>query len=140
MLTELGIDTVPDSGVINVPVFQGGPVESARGFILHSADYNLPGMTLDVVAANGFTACLTTSRDILSDMAQGRGPRHFRVALGYAGWGEGQLETELARNDWLVAPVSHELLFATDPANLWEQSLSSLGVAPEHLSATAGTA
>ncbi len=141
MLAELEIEAASESeDIADAQVYQGGPVEGGRGFILHSRDYHLSGMTLDVTAPNGLTVSLTTSRDILTDMAQGRGPQQFRVALGYSGWGEGQLESELSRNDWLVAPATHELLFATPPAALWEQALAVLGVAPEHLSATAGTA
>ena len=133
LLTQLdiepaGADTAP-------PVHFGGPVESGRGFVLHSADY-LQDSSIEV---DGDTA-LTATVDILRDVAAGRGPKQSLLAIGYAGWGPGQLESEIHENAWLHAPVSSELVFGGDDETKWDRALKSLGIDVSLLSATAGRA
>jgi putative transcriptional regulator len=101
----------------------GGPVDFNHGFVLHSADY-LGSSTQ--VYRNGIA--LTASLDIVRAVAEGRGPKRSLFLSGYAGWGAGQLEHEIARGDWLVAPADPELLFSADPGSVWEQALRSAGL------------
>ena len=114
----------------------GGPVETARGFVLHSAEYRSRLHTLGVGDDFGMTA----TQDILEDMAEGAGPDKALVALGYAGWGPGQLEGELAQNGWLTHPATPELVFDVPALGKWAQSLELMGVDPAVLSVAAGTA
>ncbi len=130
------LDISPSAVMTGVPVHMGGPVEHGRGFVLHSAEYTESEATLQVGAEFGMTATL----DILEDIAQGRGPARTLMALGYAGWGPGQLEGEIARNAWLTAQASSEIVFDTPAASKWERALGSLGVDPLTLSAAAGRA
>jgi putative transcriptional regulator len=111
------------------PVRFGGPVETGRGFVLHSSDYHAEDATLRVDDATSMTATL----DILHAMAEQRGPARAMVALGYAGWGAGQLEDELQHNGWLSCTADPELLFGTDNATKWERALAKIGVDPSHL-------
>ena len=104
-MAQLGIAPVPPR--LTTPVQFGGPVEMGRGFVLHSADYAAEGATLVVDDAFAMTGTL----DILRDMAAGGGPRSALLALGYAGWGPGQLEAELARNDWLTAEAHPRIVW-----------------------------
>lgn len=117
-------------------VFFGGPVETSRGFVLHSDDYTSKLQSLQV--ANGFA--MTATQDILEDMAQSRGPHQALFALGYAGWGPGQLESELAQNGWLTAKADPALVFDLPAAEKWEAALGVLGIDPLLLSASAGRA
>ncbi len=117
-------------------VHYGGPVEPGRGFVLHSADYSSAISTLEVDERFGMTATL----DILEELAEGRGPRDAIMALGYAGWGPGQLEDEILANGWLTCEASAELVFATPDATKWEAALKTLGVDALTLSAAAGRA
>lgn len=134
LLAQLEISpSVPVSGV---PVHMGGPVEHGRGFVLHSADYRTSDATLWVDDRFGMTATL----DILEDIAHGKGPADTLMALGYAGWGPGQLEGEIARNAWLTCPSSREILFDTATDDRWERALAVLGIDPLTLSAAAGRA
>ena len=130
------LDITPSVAVTGVPVHIGGPVEHGRGFVLHSSEYTESEATLRVGAEFGMTATL----DILEDIAQGRGPARTLMALGYAGWGPGQLEGEIARNAWLTAQASSEIVFDTPVASKWEKALGSLGIDPLMLSAAAGRA
>ena len=130
------LDIAPTASVVGVPVLMGGPVEHGRGFVLHSAEYTESEATLQVGADFGMTATL----DILEDIAQGRGPTRTLMALGYAGWGPGQLEGEIARNAWLTAQASSEIVFDTAPGDKWARALSTLGIDPLTLSAAAGRA
>lgn len=146
MLRELNI---PDGRAAGDPilagqkVFRGGPVQIDRGFVLHTLDYLLEDATLPLSPSEGEegdAVGLTASRDILVALSQGAGPKHSLIALGYAGWGPGQLETEISRNAWIVAPATHDLLFSGDTDQLWTRALGTLGVDPGHLSGFAGTA
>lgn len=103
----------------SVQVFAGGPVQPELGFVVHSADYRR-AETLDV---DGRVA-MTASREILRDIGHNRGPEKSLFALGYAGWGPGQLEGELARHDWFTTPEEPKLIFDNDRGNLWEDAMA----------------
>ncbi|WP_299691476.1 YqgE/AlgH family protein [uncultured Tateyamaria sp.] len=114
----------------------GGPVEVQRGFVLHGADYRSRLQSLDVTDAFAMTATL----DVLEDMAIGQGPEPALAMLGYAGWGPGQLEAEIARNDWLTAESDPALVFDTDDDEKWLAAVRSVGIDPLGLSGEAGRA
>lgn len=133
LLEQLSIE---GEGGANEPVFFGGPVENSRGFVLHSTDYNQDDTTLSIDAQFGMTATL----DILQAMAVGQGPDQSIVALGYAGWGPGQLEEEIAQNGWLVADAPFDLVFSEDHSGKWIAAIETLGINPIMLSAEGGTA
>ncbi|KHA53529.1 putative transcriptional regulator [Sulfitobacter geojensis] len=114
----------------------GGPVETGRGFVLHSDEYRSALHTLRVEGGFGMTATL----DVLEDIAKGEGPDKALLMLGYAGWGPGQLESEIAQNGWLTADATPEIVFDLPDADKWEAALGSLGIDPLVLSATAGRA
>ncbi len=152
MLHELGISPGLAGGDLSLSaqkIFRGGPVQNDRGFVLHSLDYQLEDITLnlgppyfttpEMPLEPSDTVGLTATRDILVDLSKGTGPQHSLIALGYAGWGPGQLESELSHNAWLVAPATQDLIFG-DPDLLWARALEKLGVQPGHLSSAAGTA
>jgi putative transcriptional regulator len=120
----------------DIRVHFGGPVEHGRGFVLHSADYGGSNATLKVDDDFGMTATV----DILEAISQGAGPHSSLLALGYAGWGPGQLENEIRHNGWLSCDASPDLVFSTDDARKWERALKTLGVDPLVLSASAGRA
>lgn len=120
----------------DMPVHFGGPVEGARGFVLHTSDYASKLQSLSV--ADGF--CMTATLDILEDIATGEGPERALMMLGYAGWGPGQLESEISMNGWLTADADGKLVYETDDSEKWEAALKSLGVDPLTLSASAGRA
>ncbi|SFR14950.1 YqgE/AlgH family protein [Poseidonocella sedimentorum] len=119
-----------------LPVHFGGPVEHARGFVLHSDDYISNISTLEMGQGFGMTATL----DILEDIAHDRGPKQQIMALGYAGWGPGQLESEITQNGWLTCPAERELVFDLPDTAKWDAALKSLGVDALALSGTAGHA
>jgi putative transcriptional regulator len=123
LLTEAGAKAAgktEDSTVEGkIPVFLGGPVQPEYGFIVHSAEYSRPE-TLHVDDALAMTA----SKDILRDIGHHRGPQKYLFALGYAGWGAGQLEGELARRDWFTAPADPELVFDAERSQVWERALA----------------
>ncbi|MCH2094824.1 MAG: YqgE/AlgH family protein [Rhodobacteraceae bacterium] len=125
-----------DDGQDARPVYYGGPVEQSRGFVLHGADYEGGGESLQVTQDFRMTATI----DILRDIRSGVGPARFLLALGYAGWGPGQLEAEFAQNGWLVCAGSHELVFKTPDSEKWGAALKSLGVSPMALSSEGGRA
>lgn len=108
------------------PVHYGGPVETGRGFVLHSADYQSDEATLDVDGVVSMTATL----DVLHDIAKGLGPNSAIIALGYAGWAPGQLEHELQANGWLTCEPDEDLLFGDENDGKWDRALSKLGVDP----------
>jgi putative transcriptional regulator len=134
VLSQMQVESTQTT-VNNIVVFNGGPVQRDRGFILHSPSNDWE-MTLKVNDEYG----LTTSRDILDAIAQGRGPQDCLVALGYAGWGAGQLEQELAENAWLNSPASSEIIFRLPPERRWQAAFSSLGVRLDQLSSQIGHA
>jgi putative transcriptional regulator len=133
LLDQLSIKTGPRTQQIRVHF--GGPVESGRGFVLHSDDYVREGTML---VDSGFA--LTATTDILRAIADGEGPRSSILALGYAGWGPGQLDSEFAANGWLHVPADPELVFGNDLEHKWLLALNKLGVTPSGLSSQAGHA
>jgi putative transcriptional regulator len=120
----------------NSPIHVGGPVDHGRGFVLHSPEYEGNESTLPVDDQFGMTATL----DILEDIALGQGPKKVLLALGYSGWGPGQLESEILSNGWLTADATPELVFDEPVESKWERALATLGVDPLTLSASAGHA
>lgn len=121
---------------LDVRVYFGGPVEHGRGFVLHSSDYAMEEQTLKVDQQFGMTATL----DILQDMARGDGPDRQILALGYSGWGPGQLEGELHQNGWLTCDASPDIVFQKNNDDKWRLALNSMGIDPLLLSAEAGRA
>ena len=113
----------------------GGPVESARGFVLHSLDYRREA-TMPIDSKIGITANV----DILQAMAEGIGPHHALLALGYAGWGAGQLESEIQANGWLTVPADETIIFSPSIETKWDQALAKIGVSPMMLSGDVGHA
>jgi putative transcriptional regulator len=134
LLEQLSI--TPSPGLGPRQVHFGGPVEMGRGFVLHSPDYMSGLTTLQVNEAFAMTGTL----DVLETIARGDGPAHWMAMLGYAGWGPGQLEEELAENGWLVCDATPELVFETADASKWEAALNSMGVSAHLLSAEGGRA
>lgn len=134
LLSQLQIECEPEREA--EPVHFGGPVETGRGFVLHSTDWTMPEATLDVDGV----ICMTATVDVLKAIAAGAGPRRSMIALGYAGWGEGQLEGELRDNGWLTCDGDEEIIFGDDDASKWTAALAKLGIDPMMLSASGGTA
>lgn len=134
LLGRLKIDQLVGSR--SPAIYIGGPVEHARGFVLHSSDYRTEESTLEVNADIGMTATV----EVLEDIARGIGPQSALLALGYSGWGPGQLEDEIAANGWLIAEADGPLIFGRDYAGKWEAALATLGVDPLTLSAASGRA
>jgi putative transcriptional regulator len=120
----------------DIRVHFGGPVERGRGFVLHSPDYSGGQATTTVAGTYGMTGTL----DVLEALAKGAGPRQALLALGYCGWGPGQLETEIGRNDWLTGEPSDTLIFGEEDPRKWGNALQSIGINPVSLSPTAGRA
>ncbi len=119
-----------------IEIHFGGPVEHGRGFVLHSKDYIAEDSTLEVNDEFGMTATL----DILEDISQGNGPDACLLALGYAGWGPGQLEDEIRANGWLICDADSTLIFASNNQDKWHEAIESIGIDPRLLSATGGSA
>lgn len=134
LLEQLELNPSDEARQIRVHV--GGPVEHGRGFVLHSPDYKSKEATLQVDDDFGMTATL----DILEDISNGEGPQNCLLALGYAGWGPGQLEDEIQANGWLTCAASHDLVFGEGDGEKWTAALASLGISPSFLSASGGTA
>lgn len=137
------LDIVPEREAIflpkdvgSVPVIKGGPMETGRGFVLHSTDYHADSSTLTVDDGISLTATL----DILRAIAKGEGPNRAILALGYAGWGAGQLESELQGNGWLNCPADEAIVFDDDLDTKYERALRKIGVDPAMLSAQPGHA
>jgi putative transcriptional regulator len=128
------IQLPPRAGVIKV--LKGGPVETGRGFVLHSADFFIENSTLPI--DDGI--CLTATLDILKAIARGKGPQSAVLALGYAGWAPGQLESEIQENGWLHCPADSELIFGPDIDGKYGKALRKIGIDPGKLSSQAGHA
>lgn len=134
LLEQLGIEgeaSTPDRAVL-----VGGPVERDRGFVLHSTDFASDDSTLPISDTIGLTA----TKDALEAIASPKPPRLSLLALGYSGWGAGQLEEELAHNAWFVADLDEDLIFAESAETKWERALDLLGVDLERLSSLSGNA
>lgn len=133
LLENLGIEAPPGTGVL--PVYFGGPVHPEQGFVLHR-----PLGRWQSTLATGDGLAITTSRDILEAMARGQGPAETLIALGYAGWGPGQLERELAENAWLSCPADADVIFRLPAAERWAAAAALLGVDLRLLCGDAGHA
>jgi putative transcriptional regulator len=120
----------------NIPLVFGGPVEKQRGFVLHSNDYG----DAQYCKALPHGLALSATKNVITDLAQGQGPRNAIVAMGFAGWADGQLESEIARNDWLIVDADPALIFSVDHDDKWELALKQSGIDPRLLSTTAGHA
>ncbi len=129
------LDLAPVPPVRNIRLIEGGPVEHGRGFVLHSADWTGEG-SLKVNAR----VALTASLDVLKAIAEGGGPKDSVLALGYAGWGPGQLDDEMQQNAWLSVPGVEALVFDEDDDTKWRRALASMKIDPLLLSGTAGRA
>ncbi|MEM9583282.1 MAG: YqgE/AlgH family protein [Pseudomonadota bacterium] len=134
LLKQLGIEAPPSMRSIRIHV--GGPVEFGRGFVLHSSDYNQNDTTMQV----GDSFAMTATLDILEDIAMGDGPSEALLAMGYAGWGPGQLEDEIVRNGWLIGDASKALVFGGEDDSKWQNALEKMGINPLLLSAEGGRA
>lgn len=134
LLGQLNIET-PNTDCSQIPVLEGGPVASDRGFILHTNDQHFESSL-----ALGNSLMLTTAKEVLEAIATGNGPRDYLVALGYAGWGEGQLENEMQQNSWLNCKADAEVLFATPFAERVGAAARSLGIDFNLISGHAGHA
>jgi putative transcriptional regulator len=137
------LDIVPSGEPIRLPtraegvrVLRGGPVETGRGFVLHSADYGGADSTVKIAD----NVCLTATIDILRAIARGSGPAQAVLALGYAGWGSGQLESEILANGWLTCPADPDIIFDADDARKYDRALATLGLNLGTLSSEAGHA
>ncbi|MBT9505392.1 YqgE/AlgH family protein [Rhodoferax sp.] len=128
----------------DAPVFQGGPVQTERGFVLHEPIFALADKPAESVYASTMTIPggleMTTSKDVLEALSTGAGPRKVLVTLGYAAWGEGQLESELSENSWLTVAASNSVIFDTPVAQRYDQALLLLGLESWMLSPDAGHA
>lgn len=140
LLVQLGI--VDENSAIRLPpqtrdfvVRNGGPVDRSRGFVLHTDDYRV-----DSSLPVSEDICLTATVDILRAISKGRGPRQALMALGYSGWGAGQLEREIVENGWLTCPATSELLFDADIDRKYDRVLASIGIDATRLSHFAGHA
>lgn len=129
---KIDVSAAPPTG----PVHFGGPVETGRGFVLHSVDYDGGEGTLQVEDGIAMTATI----GVLNDIARGAGPARSLFALGYSGWGPGQLESELVQNGWLTVDASSDIIFQSDNTTKWTAALALLGVDALSLSADGGRA
>lgn len=139
LLRRLGIDQDREDlagELISMPVHTGGPVETGRGFVLHTSDYFTSDSTLKIESE----ICLTATVEILKAIASGSGPDRALLALGYAGWGAGQLESEIQANGWLNCPSDVDLVFDPDLEGKYTRALAKIGVDPCHLVGDAGHA
>jgi putative transcriptional regulator len=137
------LDVIPAEDMIELPkqagklsILKGGPVETERGFVLHSSDFFIENSTLPI--DDGI--CLTATLDILKAIARGNGPQSAVLALGYAGWAPGQLEHEIQDNGWLHCSADSDLLFGTDVEAKYDRALNKIGVRPGMLSSEIGHA
>ncbi len=137
------LEVIPAADRIQLPataetvkVLKGGPVETGRGFVLHSADFFIENSTLPIDEG----ICLTATLDILKAIARGTGPASAILALGYAGWAPGQLETEIQQNGWLHCAADSELIFGTDTDTKYDKALRKIGIDLGQLSSQAGHA
>jgi putative transcriptional regulator len=137
------LEVIKDSDLIQLPrragsvqVLKGGPVEPGRGFVLHSSDFFIENSTLPI--DDGI--CLTATLDVLKAIANGNGPASALLALGYAGWAPGQLETEIQENGWLHCSADSDLIFGDDLVHKYERALRKLGIHAGMLSSEAGHA
>ncbi|TEA79101.1 YqgE/AlgH family protein [Allopusillimonas ginsengisoli] len=135
LLKRIDLDLSLDTGdVQDALVFFGGPVQTDRGFVLHAP---VGGYSSSIKLGD---VALTTSRDVLQDVANGKGPAKLLITLGYAGWGAGQLESEMSQNAWINVDASSDILFETPAENRYQVALGKLGIDPIMLAGEAGHA
>ena len=134
LLEQIGIDG--PVRVADTAVLDGGPVDIDRGFVLHSSDYFKPDSSLIVSE----TLSLTSTKDVLESLVSDDHPEKVILAVGYAGWGPGQLEREISENSWLVTAADDQLLFSDDLSNKWAAALNDMGIDPSCLSQDGGEA
>lgn len=134
LLEQLKLDR--SDAVDETPVRFGGPVEMERGFVLHSPDYHRDEATVRIDDQISLTATL----DVLKAIAAGEGPKRALFALGYAGWGPGQLESEIINNGWLHCEGDVDIVFGEDDDSKWKDALAKIGVSPSMLSSISGSA
>jgi putative transcriptional regulator len=133
LLRQLEVEPVPPARRIRLCA--GGPMDNGRGFVLHTTDWTGEGsLRVDDAVA------LTASLDVLKEIAEGRGPREGLLALGYAGWGPGQLDAEIQQNSWLSVPADETIVFDGDHDTKWRRALGKLNIDPLLLSGVAGHA
>ena len=137
------LDVIPKAEKIQLPsragdvtVLKGGPVETERGFVLHSADFFIENSTLPIDEG----ICLTATLDILKAIARGTGPASAILALGYAGWSPGQLDNEMQQNGWLHCSADRELIFGEDIDAKYDRAMEKIGIRPGMLSSEVGHA
>jgi putative transcriptional regulator len=135
LLEQLGIAYDPASSIVLPNVHFGGPVETERGFVLHSRDY----MADESMPINDAMA-LTATVDIVRDIAEGKGPQDLVLALGYAGWGPGQLDGEIQENAWLSVSSDRDLVFDKDIETKWDRAMAKIGIDAALLSSQSGRA
>ncbi len=134
VMQQLEPEQEPAAFTRNIPVYAGGPVQTERGFVIH-ADQR-PYQSTHTLGA----LSMTNSRDILADISRGQGPDSYLIALGYSGWGAGQLEDELKNNTWLSCPARHDIMFSIESGQRRTAAASLLGIDLSRLSSTAGHA
>lgn len=137
LLSQLNIKDNPDHKDMleQISVMSGGPVETARGFLLHGNDF----MKEDTIKIDDQIA-VTGTIDAMKDIAAGNGPQNMIFVLGYAGWGEGQLEEEIRQNAWLITEADSDIMFRSKPEDQWDKAVKRIGVDPGMLSGMAGRA
>ena len=133
LMEQVGIEL--KSEAVSMPIHIGGPVDTGMGFVLHTSDYE----QANTIKVNS-SISLTHTVEILKDIAEGRGPRQAMLALGYAGWGAGQLDGEIHENSWLNVPADESLIFDDVQQDKWQRSIAKLGVDISLLSGEAGHA
>lgn len=141
LLQQLGIsprtsDDEVSNQILDLPIQIGGPVESGRGFVLHSSDYFAEESTLAIEPG----VCLTATIDILKAIALGQGPNRAMLALGYAGWSPGQLENEIHANGWLNCPADPDIIFGDELDSKYARAMATIGIDLSHLVNDAGHA
>ena len=133
LLEQIGVEQ--SAAADDMPIHFGGPVESSRGFVLHTADY-----VQDSTLVIEDDIALTATMDVLKAIARGEGPQRRVLALGYAGWGAGQLDAEIQANGWLLVPADLDLVFDDDNDSKWERAMAKIGIDLSLLSSEAGHA
>jgi putative transcriptional regulator len=133
LLEQIGVEEAAAAG--DMPIHFGGPVESSRGFVLHTTDY-MQDSTLVIEDQIALTATI----DVLKAIARGEGPRRKVLALGYAGWAPGQLDAEIQANGWLLVPADLDLVFGVDNESKWQRAIAKIGIDLTLLSSEAGHA
>ena len=133
LLEQIGVEEAAGGG--DMPIHFGGPVESSRGFVLHTTDY-IQDSTLVIEDQIALTATI----DVLKAIARGEGPRRKVLALGYAGWAPGQLDAEIQANGWLLVPADLDLVFGVDNESKWQRAIAKIGIDLSLLSSEAGHA